>query len=550
MSDEPTPTNFICQIIEDDISKGKYGGKLLTRFPPEPNGYLHIGHAKSICLNFGLADDFKGMCNLRFDDTNPEKESIEYIEAIKHDVNWLGFEWHRLCYASDYFERLHDCAVALIKLGKAYVCSLSPEQTREQRGTLTEPGVNSPHRERSIEENLKLFAQMRAGECQEGEHALRAKIDMASPNINLRDPVIYRIRKVAHHRTGDDWCIYPTYDFTHCLSDSFEGITHSLCTLEFEDHRPLYDWILEQLGVHHPQQIEFSRMQLKYTITSKRNLKKLIDAGIASGWDDPRMPTISGLRRRGFPPAAIRNFCERIGITKKDSWIEMDLLEACVRDYLNQHAPRAFAVLKPLEVVIENYPEDKSEEFEVPNHPGNPSMGTRKLMFSRTVYIERDDFMETPPKKFFRLAPGREVRLRYAYCITCHALEKDAQGNVVRLLCNYDPQTRGGNTPDGRKVKGTLHWLSADHAATAEAHLYDRLFTTENPSVDDPLAQLNPKSLVKLTGCCIEPTLAGAPPGKHWQFERLGYFCVDDKNSGVFNRTMTLRDTWTKVSKK
>ena len=548
MSSEPTPTNFIRHVIEDDISAGKHDGKVHTRFPPEPNGYLHVGHAKAVCLNFGLAGDFKGVCNLRFDDTNPEKESTEYIEAIKRDVGWLGFEWDRLCRASDYFEQLYGYAVELIKLKKAYVCSLSADEIREQRGTLTEAGVNSPYRERSVEENLELFAKMRGGEYRDGEHVLRAKIDMASPNVNMRDPVVYRIRHTSHHNTGDAWCIYPTYDFTHCLSDSIEGITHSLCTLEFEDHRPLYDWFLEQLNVHHPQQIEFARLQLKYTITSKRKLKKLIDAGIVEGWNDPRMPTISGLRRRGVPSAAIRDFCERIGVTKKDSWIEMDLFETCVRDELNRNAPRAMAVLRPLEVVIENYPQDSSEELEAPNHPDDPSMGVRKLPFSRVVYIERDDFMETPEKKFFRLAPGREVRLRYAYCVTCREVEKDAEGNVVRLLCSYDPQTRGGNTPDGRKVKGTLHWVSAAHAGKAEIRLYDRLFNVENPSADEVFAHLNPESLLTLNDCRVEPSLTRATVGKHWQFERLGYFCVDSESAGaVFNRTLTLRDGWARI---
>ena len=550
MSTEPTPTNFIRQIIENDISTGKYNGKPQTRFPPEPNGYLHIGHAKSICLNFGLAQDFAGSCNLRFDDTNPEKESIEYIESIKRDIEWLGFKWNHLHYASDYFDRLYDYAVRLIELGKAYVCSQSPEQIQQYRGTLTEPGINSPYRERNIKENLELFAQMRAGQYQENEHVLRAKIDMASPNINMRDPVIYRIRHVPHHRTDKAWCIYPTYDFTHCLSDAIENITHSLCTLEFEDHRPLYDWILETLDTYHPQQIEFARLQLKYTITSKRNLKKLIDIGIVKDWDDPRMPTLSGLRRRGIPPAAIRDFCSRIGVTKKDSWIEMDLLESCVRDYLNQNTPRALAVLKPLEVVIENYPEDTNEEFEVPNHPDNPSMGTRTLLFSRIIYIEQDDFMETPSKKFFRLAPGREVRLRYAYCITCQTVEKDAQGNIVRLVCAYDPQTRGGKTPDKRKIKGTIHWVSATHAKQAEVRLYDRLFSAENPSADKMLEQVNLDSLVALTNCWVEPALANATHGNNWQFERLGYFCIDSKSEKLtFNRTMSLRDTWAKVKK-
>ena len=547
--DKPAPSHFIRRIIETDLSAGKHGGKLQTRFPPEPNGYLHIGHAKAVCLNFGLAREFRGKCNLRFDDTNPEKESAEYIDAIKRDVSWLGFEWDRVCYASDYFEQLYGYAVRLIEIGKAFVCGLSPEQIREQRGTLTEPGVNSPYRERGVGENLELFSRMRAGKHREGSLVLRAKIDMASPNLNMRDPVIYRIRHVPHHRTGNSWCVYPTYDFTHCLSDSVEGVTHSLCTLEFEDHRPLYDWILKQLGVHHPRQIEFARLQLAHTITSKRNLKKLVDAGAVDGWDDPRMPTISGLRRRGVPAAAIRDFCARIGLTKKDSRIDVGLLETCVRDYLNEHAPRALAVLRPLEVLIENYPEDSTEEFEAPDHPGDPSAGTRKLPFSRVLYIERDDFIETPPKKFFRLAPGREVRLRYAYCITCREVEKDAQGNVARLLCSYDPQTRGGKTPDGRKVRGTIHWLSAAHAARAGMRLYDRLFTVEAPSSGDMLGQVNPESLVTLENCRVEPSLAGAAPGRHWQFERLGYFCVDEGSGGaVFNRTIGLRDTWAKVS--
>ena len=549
MSSQQTPANFIRRIIKNDLADGKNGGKLQTRFPPEPNGYLHIGHAKAICLNFGLAREFGGRCNLRFDDTNPEKESTEYIEAIKRDVKWLSFEWDQLCYASEYFERLYGYAINLIELGKAFVCSLPPEETRKQRGTLTEPGVNSPYRQRSVDENIGLFSQMRAGKHREGEHVLRAKIDMASPNINMRDPVIYRIRHMAHHRTGNDWCIYPTYDFTQCLSDSVESVTHSLCTLEFEDHRSLYDWILEQLGVHHPQQIEFARLQMTHTITSKRNLKKLIDAGVVDSWHDPRMPTISGMRQRGIPAAAIRDFCDRIGLTKKNSWIEMALLETCVRDHLNEHAPRALAILRPLEVVIKNYPENLSEELEAPNHPNNPSMGTRTLPFSRTLYIERDDFMEMPPGKFFRLAPGREVRLRYAYCITCRKVEKDAQGNITRLLCTYDPQTRGGNPPDGRKVKGTIHWLSAAHSGKTEIRLYDRLFTAETPSADHLLEQINPDSLVTLTDCRIEPSLAKATPDRHWQFERLGYFYVDRKNDRLaFNRTMTLRDTWAKIS--
>ena len=545
---DPSPAHFIRKIVEADLAAGKHGGKVRTRFPPEPNGYLHIGHAKAICLNFGLAKTFGGQCNLRFDDTNPEKESVEYTKSIERDVNWLGFTWDRICYASDYFEQLYGYAVALIETGNAYVCGLSPERVRKQRGTLTEPGVDSPDRTRGVEESLALFARMRAGEYEENQYTLRAKIDMRSPNINMRDPVIYRIRKATHHRTGDAWCIYPTYDFTHCLSDSIENITHSLCTLEFEDHRPLYDWFLERLGVHHPQQIEFARLQLKHTITSKRNLKKLVDSRIVDGYDDPRMPTLSGLRRRGIPPGAIRDFCTSIGITKKDSWIDMERFETCVRDYLDSRAPRALAVLRPLEVVIENYPEGKTETLEVPNHPGDPTMGTRPIPFSRTLYIEREDFMETPPKKFFRLAPGKEVRLRYAYCISCRNVEKDAQGNVTRLLCTYDPQSRGARGTGKRKVKGTIHWVCAAHAGKATVHLYDRLLTREIPSGEDTSEQLNPESLVTLTDCRIEPSLNDAECGKNWQFERTGYFCRDSADERLaFNRTMALRDTWAKI---
>ena len=545
---DSSPTHFIRKIVEDDLAAGKHGGVIQTRFPPEPNGYLHIGHAKAICLNFGLARDFGGRCNLRFDDTNPEKENIEYMRAIERDVNWLGFEWDWICHASDYFEQLYNHAVTLIETGDAYVCSLSPEQVRAQRGTLTEPGIDSPDKERSIKDNLALFLQMRAGAYEENQYTLRARIDMRSPNINMRDPVIYRIRKATHHRTGDAWCIYPTYDFTHCLSDSIENITHSLCTLEFEDHRPLYDWFLERLHVHHPRQIEFARLQLKHTITSKRNLKKLVDRRIVDGYDDPRMPTLSGLRRRGIPPGAIRDFCARIGITKKDSWIEMDSFETCVRDYLDPRAPRALVVLRPLEVVIENYPEGKTEMLEASNHPGNPAMGARSVPFSRTLYIEREDFMEAPPKKFFRLAPGREVRLRYAYCITCRDVEKDAQGNPVRLVCTYDPQSRGGPPTSGRKVKSTIHWVSAAHAGKARVHLYDRLLTEEIPSVEDMLGQLNPGSLVTLENCRVEPSLGDAAPEQNWQFERLGYFCRDGAGEPLtFNRTLTLRDTWAKI---
>jgi len=550
-ADEPQ-TNFIRQIVERDLAANKHGGKLVTRFPPEPNGYLHVGHAKAICLNFGLAREHNGLCNLRFDDTNPEKESAEYAEAIIKDVRWLGFDWDRLLYASDYFGQLHDCAVELIRAGKAYVCSLSADDIRRYRGTLTEPGKNSPWRGRGVEENLDLFRRMRDGEFADGEHVLRAKIDMTAPNINMRDPTIYRIRHTAHHRSGDRWCIYPTYDFTHCLSDSIEGITHSLCTLEFEDHRPLYDWFLDALGVHHPQQIEFARLQLTHTITSKRQLKKLVDAGVVDGWDDPRMPTLSGMRRRGIPPAAIHDFCERIGITKKDSWISMDALETCVRNELNRSAPRAMAVLDPLKVVIDNYPEGGVEEMEAANDPNNPAAGTRKLPFSRELYIERDDFMEEPPKKFFRLAPGREVRLKYAWYITCEDVVKNGDGEITELRCRYDPESRGGGTADGRKVRGTLHWLSAAHAKRAEARLYDRLFHVENPlACDDVMDALNPESLVVRRDCLVEPSLLDAPPGHCRQFERLGYFARDSAEGDrpVFNRTMTLRDTWAKLSK-
>ena len=553
-ADEPQ-TNFIRQIIERDLADNKHGGRLVTRFPPEPNGYLHVGHAKSICLNFGLAREVDGgLCNLRFDDTNPEKESTEYTEAIIEDVRWLGFEWNELLYASDYFGRLYDYAVELIRGGKAYVCSLSADEIRRYRGTLTEPGRASPDRERGVEENLDLFRRMRDGEFADGEHVLRAKIDMAAPNINMRDPTIYRIRHTAHHRSGDRWCIYPTYDFTHCLSDSIEGITHSLCTLEFEDHRPLYDWFLDALDVHHPQQIEFARLQLTHTITSKRQLKKLVEAGIVAGWDDPRMPTLSGMRRRGIPPAAIRDFCERIGITKKDSWISMDMLETCVRNELNESAPRAMAVLDPLKIVIENYPQDGVEEVDAANDPNNPAAGTRKLPFSRELYIERGDFMEDPPKKFFRLAPGREVRLKYAYYVTCEKAVKNGAGEITELRCRYDPESRGGGTADKRKVKGTIHWLSAAHAKKAEVRLYDRLFNVENPlACDDVTDAVNPESLVVRQHCLVEPSVLDAPPDRCYQFERLGYF-VRDRDEGrdrrpVFNRTMTLRDTWAKLTK-
>lgn len=552
MDSETPPTHFIRHIIENDLKAGKHAGKIQTRFPPEPNGYLHIGHAKAICLNFGLARDFGGQCYLRFDDTNPEKESVEYIEAIKRDISWLGFRWERVCYASDYFKQLYDYAIELIKTGHAYVCSLSPEQIRRQRGTLASPGTDSPDRKRSIDSNLELFTQMRAGQHPENKYTLRAKIDMRSPNINMRDPVIYRIRKVPHHRTGNAWCIYPTYDFTHCLSDSIENITHSLCSLEFEDHRPLYDWFLERLSVHHPQQIEFARLQLKYTVTSKRNLNRLVANGVVEAYDDPRMPTLAGLRRRGVPPAAIHDFCNRIGVTKKNSWIEMDLLETCIRDHLNLRSPRALAVLKPLEVIIENYPEETIEELEAPNHPHDTAMGSRMLPFSRTLYIERDDFMEAPSRKFFRLAPGREVRLRYAYCITCRRIEKDAQGNITRLFCTYDPQTRSGNPPpDQRRIKGIIHWVSAQHAVRATVRLYDRLFIEEIPSGTDAPESLNPNSLSVLNDCRLEPSLAHAEGDKNWQFERVGYFCLDGNHKALtFNRTVTLRDTWARVAGK
>jgi glutaminyl-tRNA synthetase len=553
-------TNFIKYIIEQDLKAGKNDGKVITRFPPEPNGYLHIGHAKSICLNFGLAAEYNGLCNLRYDDTDPSKESIEYVASIKEDVRWLGFDWQdREYYASNYFEQLFEYAVQLIKAGDAYVDSLSAEEIREHRGTLTRPGRNSPYRERSIEENLDLFERMRAGEFKDGEHVLRAKIDMSSPNMIMRDPTLYRIRHVSHYRTGKNWCIYPMYDFTHCLSDSIEGITHSNCTLEFESNRELYDWVLDHLEVDcHPQQIEFARLNLSFTVLSKRKLIRLVEDGHVSGWDDPRMPTLSGLRRRGYTPESIRNFCDRIGVAKADSMVDMALLEYCVREDLNKHAPRVMGVLRPLKVVIDNYPENKEAELEAVNNPGDPSMGTRKVPFSRELYIERDDFMEDPPKKFFRLAPGREVRLRYAYFITCvDVVKNSATGDIIELHCTYDPATRGGDAPDGRKVKGTLHWVSAKHTISAQVRLYDHLFTKENPNEvevgKDFTAYLNPKSIELLNDCKLEPSLAAAKPSSLYQFERLGYFCVDAKDSTpdapVFNRTVTLRDTWAKILK-
>ena len=555
----PSP-NFIRNIIEDDLKANKNDGRVITRFPPEPNGYLHIGHAKSICLNFGLAAENEGgLCNLRFDDTNPVKEEDEYVESIKEDVRWLGFDWgDRLFYASDYFEQMYRYAVQLIKAGKAYVCDLNADETREYRGTLTEPGKDSPYRNRSIDENLDLFEKMRAGKFEDGSRTLRAKIDMASPNLNMRDPVMYRILRADHHRTGDTWCIYPMYDWAHGLEDSIEGITHSICTLEFEDHRPLYDWFLDELNVYHPQQIEFARLNLTYTVMSKRKLLELVEHGYVTGWDDPRMPTVSGLRRRGYTPESIRNFCERIGVAKRDSIVDIALLEHCLRDDLNKTAQRVMGVLRPLKVIIDNYPDDQIDELEAVNNPEDPDMGTRKVPFSRVLYIEREDFREDPPKKFFRLAPGREVRLRYAYYMTCVRVVKDEKtGDVVELHCTYDPKTRGGDSPDGRKVKATLHWVSDAHSLKAEVRLYDHLFVKENPDegedAGDYKSNLNPDSLQRLTSCRVEPSLAGATPGSRYQFERQGYFCVDSVDSSddslVFNRTVSLRDSWAKIEK-
>ena len=553
------PSDFIRDIVAQDIAANTHGGRVATRFPPEPNGYLHIGHAKSICLNFGVALENNGVCHLRFDDTNPAKEDVEYVDSIQHDVRWLGFDWHdKLFYASDYFPQLHDYAVQLIRDGKAYVCSLTPDEVRAYRGTLTEPGRDSPYRDRPIEESLALFAQMKAGELPEGAHVLRAKIDMASPNINMRDPAIFRIKRAHHHRTGDTWSIYPMYDFAHALSDAIEGITHSICTLEFEDHRPLYDWVLDNLPVpSRPHQYEFARLNLNYTVLSKRKLLTLVQDGHVSGWDDPRMPTLAGLRRRGYTPEAIREFCAAIGVAKRNSVVDVAMLEHAVRDDLNRRAPRAMAVLRPLKVVIENYPEGQVEELEAVNNPEDASMGTRRVPFSRELWIEQEDFREDPPKQFFRLAPGREVRLRYAYFIRCESAVKDADGRVVELRCTYDPATRGGDAPDGRKVKATLHWVSAAHAVPAEVRLYDRLFSAENPNVETDgqpfTALINPQSLDVLAGCQLEPGLAAASAGERYQFERHGYFCVDpDSRPGapVFNRTVGLRDTWAKVEKK
>ena len=551
------PRHFIRQIIDNDLKNNKNDGKVVTRFPPEPNGYLHVGHAKSICLNFGIAEEYGGKCYLRFDDTNPTKESEEYIQSIISSVKWLGFDWEdRLTYASDYFDELYEYAVDLIKQGKAYVCSLTSEQIREYRGTLKEQGKNSPYRDRSVEENLKLFEGMKNGEFEEGEHVLRLKIDMASGNINLRDPVIYRVMKVPHLRTGDKWCIYPMYDYTHCISDALERITHSLCTLEFEDHRPLYDWVLDQLDVPcHPQQIEFSRLSLNYTITSKRKLNLLVNNNLVDGWDDPRMPTLMGMRRRGYTPASLRDFAERVGITKKENYIEMGLLETCVREDLDKNAPRAMAVLNPLKVTIVNYPEDQEEELEAPVHPQQPELGKRKLPFSRVIYIERDDFMEDPPKKFFRLAPEKEVRLRYAYIIKCEEVIRDEKGEIIELRCTYDPDTRSGTGTSTKKVKGVIHWMAEKGSFEAEVRLYDRLFNKARPGEggQDFLDDLNPDSMITIPRAKLEPGLAQAKPEDRFQFERLGYFYVDpveaENGRVVFNRTVTLRDSWAKIEK-
>jgi glutaminyl-tRNA synthetase len=559
MSDPtPAPSNFVRDIILEDLKINKYGGRVHTRFPPEPNGYLHVGHAKSINLNFGLATEFGGKCNLRFDDTNPEKEETEYVDSIIEDVKWLGGDFEdRIFYASDYFQQLYEWAVQLIKAGQAYVCDLTPEQVREQRGTLTEPGQESPYRNRSVEENLDLFVRMRAGEFPDGNRTLRAKIDMASKNLNLRDPIMYRILHAEHHRTGDQWCIYPMYDFAHGQSDAIEHITHSICTLEFEDHRPLYDWYIEQLGIYHPQQIEFDRLNLTYTMMSKRKLLKLVRDKYVTGWDDPRMPTISGMRRRGYTPEALRSFSNRLGVSKTNGTTELSLLEYFVREDLNKRALRVMGVLRPLRVVIDNYPEGQVEQMEAVNNPEDPSAGTRTVPFSKVLYIEQEDFREDPPKQYYRLSPGREVRLRYGYFITCTSVVKNDQGEVVEVHCTYDPATRGGDSPDGRKVKSTIHWVSASHAVDAEVRLYETLFTKEDP---DDVAEggeftdnLNPNSLEVLVNCKLEPSLAGAAPGSRYQFERLGYFCVDRDSTPqklVLNRTVALRDAWAKIEKK
>ena len=554
----PVVSNFIRDMIKDDMKTGKWGGKVITRFPPEPNGYLHIGHAKAICIDFGMAREFGGQCHLRFDDTNPSKEEDEYINSIKRDVSWLGFDWgQHLYYASDYFDKMYEYAVRLVKAGKAYVDDLTAEQIREYRGTLTEPGKESPYRNRSVDENMELFEGMRDGKFAEGTRVLRAKIDMSHPNMNMRDPVMYRIMNALHHRTGDKWKIYPMYDWAHGLEDSIEGITHSLCTLEFADHRPLYDWFLDQLpDIHQPQQTEFARLNLSYTVMSKRKLLQLVKEGHVSGWDDPRMPTISGLRRRGYTPESIRNFAERIGVAKRDSMVDLALLEFCLREDLNKICKRVMAVLNPLKVVIENYPEGQVEELDAINNPEDESMGTRKVPFSKVIYIERDDFMEDPPKKFFRLSPDKEVRLRYAYFITCKEVIKDAAGNITELRCVYDPQTRGGSSPDGRSPKATIHWVSSQHAISAEVRIYESLFTEENPNSAESgnfLDNVNPESLKIINDCKLEPSLSNAQPGEKYQFERLAYFCVDQDSLPdklIFNRTVTLKDTWARIQKR
>jgi len=549
--------NFIRDMIKEDIKSGRFGGKVITRFPPEPNGHLHIGHAKAICIDFGMALEFGGECHLRYDDTNPSKEEQEYVDAIEADVRWLGFDWGKhLYYASSYFHQMYDWAVQLIKSGDAYVDDLNAEEIREYRGTLTQPGKNSPFRDRSAQENLDLFERMRNGEFPDGSKILRAKIDMSSPNMNMRDPVMYRIMNAPHHRTGIEWKIYPMYDFAHGLEDSIEGITNSLCSLEYEDHRPLYDWFLDKLGIYHPQQTEFARLNLSFTVMSKRKLLELVKKGLVKDWDDPRMPTLAGLRRKGYTPESIRNFCERIGVAKRDSFVDIALLEHCLREDLNKRALRAMAVMNPVKVVIDNYPQGQVEELDAINNPENPDAGSRKVPFSRELYIEADDFMEEPPKKFFRLAPGREVRLRYAYFITCTGVEKDSAGNVTVLHCSYDPQTKGGSSPDGRSPKATIHWVSSAHALDAEVRMYDKLFTKEDPNVADDgnfLSNLNPDSLSVNTKCKLEPTLALALPGDRFQFERIGYFCADPdftREKPVFNRTVTLKDDWAKIVKK
>jgi glutaminyl-tRNA synthetase len=549
------PSSFIQNMINEDLKNNKNDSRVHTRFPPEPNGYLHIGHAKSICLNFGLALEYKGLCNLRFDDTNPSKEEVEYVESIREDVKWLGFDWDdRMFYASDYFEKIYECALQLIKAGKAYVCDLTPQEMKDYRGTLTEPGQESPYRHRSVEENLKLFEGMKNGEFSDGSRVLRAKIDMASPNMNMRDPVLYRIMRAKHHRTGDRWCIYPMYDYAHPISDALEGITHSICTLEFEDHRPLYDWVIENLDLpSQPRQIEFARLNLNNTVMSKRKLRLLVEEGRVDGWDDPRMPTISGLRRRGYTPEAIRDFCERIGVAKSNSTVDVAMLEHCIREDLNNKATRAMAVLRPLKVVLVNYPEGQVEEMEAENHPERPETGTRKIPFSREIYIEQDDFCENPPKKFFRLAPGQEVRLKHAYIIRCEEVIKDENGKILELRCSYDPASRSGSDTSGKKVKGVLHWVSAVHSIKAEVRLYDYLLLGEEEEGKDFMESLNPDSLIRLPDCRLEPDLAGAKPGDRFQFLRQGYFCADTKDSKVgspvFNRVVGLRDSWAKAQK-